>query len=227
MVGLGESVELNKKVYGQINQAISFFLSTTAPPFHAQRCAFANMLTIDPTSLCDVCGDQYGTVCLPYLIPCGQSKNSQFLKLSYQPFADPLFTSNLLRIIGHTFCRNCLVNINDNNPKGASCPLCREIFTLEQIHLVRVDPADPLPKLSYDHFNPSDDTDSDFSDRARSPWNQDARIRDEARALELRVQQAASVKCTFEEVSALRDDIQNWLLTEPKYKPNSKVRHHL
>lgn len=151
------------------------------------------MLTIDPTSICDVCGDQYGTVCLPYLIPCG-----------------------------HTFCRNCLVNINDNNPKGASCPLCRETFTLEQIHLVRVDPADPLPKLSYDHFNPSDDTDSDFSDRARSPWNQDARIRDEARALELRVQQAASVKCTFEEVSALRDDIQNWLLTEPKYKPSSK-----
>ena len=142
--------------------------------------------------------------------------------------ADALFSHKFVFLItGHTFCRNCLVNINDNNPKGASCPLCRETFTLEQIHLVRVDPADPLPKLSYDHFNPSDDTDSDFSDRARSPWNQDARIRDEARALELRVQQAASVKCTFEEVSALRDDIQNWLLTEPKYKPNSKVRHHL
>jgi hypothetical protein len=103
--------------------------------------------------------------------------------------------------------------------------LCRERFTLEQIALVRVDPADPLPKLSYDGFMPSDDTDSDFSDRARSPWNQETRIRDEARALELRVSKAASVKCTFEEVSELRDDIQNWLLTEPKYKPNGKVRH--
>lgn len=103
--------------------------------------------------------------------------------------------------------------------------MCRERFTLEQIALVRVDPADPLPKLSYDGFMPSDDTDSDFSDRARSPWNQETRIRDEARALELRVSKAASVKCTFEEVSALRDDIQNWLLTEPKYKPNGKVRH--
>jgi hypothetical protein len=131
---------------------------------------------------------------------------------------------------GHTFCRNCLVNINDNNPKGASCPLCRETFTLEQIHLVRVDPADPLPKFSYEQINHSDDTDSDLSDtrnRANnsrsSPWNQEPRIREEARQLELRVQQAASVKCTFEEVSALRDDIQNWLLTEPKYKPISKV----
>ncbi|KAG8854357.1 hypothetical protein FRC20_001055 [Serendipita sp. 405] len=151
------------------------------------------MLTIDPTSVCDVCNDQYGVVCLPYLIPCG-----------------------------HTFCRSCLVNISDNNPKGAACPLCRERFTLESICLVRVDPADPLPKLSYDGFLPSDDTDSDFSDRARSPWNQEPRIREEARALELRVQKAASVKCTFEEVSELRDDIQNWLLTEPKYKPNGK-----
>ncbi|PVF98686.1 hypothetical protein CPB86DRAFT_704603 [Serendipita vermifera] len=157
------------------------------------------MLTIDPTSVCDVCGDQYGVVCLPYLIPCG-----------------------------HTFCRNCLVSINDNNPKGAACPLCREAFTLENICLVRVDPADPLPKLSYDNFHPSDDTDSDLSDRARgSLWNQEPRIREEARALELRVQKAASTKCTFEEVSELRDDIQNWLLTEPKYKPNGKVRQPL
>ncbi|CAG7850139.1 SubName: Full=Uncharacterized protein {ECO:0000313/EMBL:CCA68370.1} [Serendipita indica DSM 11827] len=152
------------------------------------------MLTIDPTSVCDVCGDQYGVVCLPYLIPCG-----------------------------HTFCRNCLVSINDNNPKGAACPLCREGFNIESICLVRVDPADPLPKLSYEHFLPSDDTDSDLSDRVRSPWNQEARIREEARALELRVSKAASVKCTFEEVSELRDDIQNWLLTEPKYKPNGKI----
>lgn len=126
---------------------------------------------------------------------------------------------------GHTFCRNCLVSVNDNNPKGAACPLCREGFHIESICLVRVDPADPLPKLSYDHFLPSDDTDSDLSDRVRSPWNQEARIREEARALELRVSKAASVKCTFEEVSELRDDIQNWLLTEPKYKPNGKVRH--
>jgi hypothetical protein len=115
------------------------------------------------------------------------------------------------------------VNIHDTNPKGSACPLCREHFTLETIALVRVDPVDPLPKLSYDHFIPSDDTDSDLSDRSRSHWNVDSRIREEARALELRVSTAASTKCTFEEVSELRDDIQNWLLSEPKHKPNGKV----
>ncbi|CAG8611901.1 7670_t:CDS:2 [Acaulospora colombiana] len=73
------------------------------------------------------------------------------------------------------------------------------------------------------HLPSQNDTDSDLSDRARSSlWNQEPRIREEARALELRVQKAASTKCTFEEVSELRDDIQNWLLTEPKYKPNGK-----
>jgi hypothetical protein len=111
--------------------------------------------------------------------------------------------------------------LSERISKGASCPLCREPFTLEHIHLIRVDLADPLPKGPSEQSNGSDEADSDSSDYAKS----EQRIREEARQLEHRVQKAASVKCTFEEVSALRDDIQNWLLTEPKYKPISKARY--
>ena len=129
------------------------------------------------------------------------------------------------RRLGHNFCRGCLDKISGSHGKGPACPLCREPFDTQSIRLIRVDLSDPLPPLSYDNFPISDETDSDLSDRARSPWNYDARIRDEARLLELKVAKAASTKCTFDEVSDLHKEIQDWLLTDVRYKPNGKVSH--
>ena len=130
------------------------------------------------------------------------------------------------RRLGHNFCRGCLDKISAS-AKGPACPLCREPFNTQSIRLIRVDLCDPLPPLSYDNFPISDETDSDLSDRARSPWNYDARIRDEARILELKVAKAASTKCTFDEVSDLHKEIQDWLLTDVRYKPNGKVSQTL
>ena len=130
------------------------------------------------------------------------------------------------RRLGHNFCRGCLDKIS-SSAKGPACPLCREPFNTQSIRLIRVDLCDPLPPLSYDNFPISDETDSDLSDRARSPWNSDARIRDEARILELKVAKAASTKCTFDEVSDLHKEIQDWLLTDVRYKPNGKVSQTL
>lgn len=173
------------------------------------------MLTIDAASACDVCSNAYGPTLLPYSIPCGKH-----LQIPLVPILNRQLHA------GHNFCRACLDKISAS-PKRPACPLCREPFEIQSIRLIRVDLSDPLPPLSYDNFPISDETDSDLSDRARSPWNYDARIRDEARILELKVAKAASTKCTFDEVSDLHKEIQDWLLTDVRYKPNGKVSHTL
>jgi hypothetical protein len=171
------------------------------------------MLTIDAASACDVCSNAYGPTLLPYSIPCGKHLKTP-----------------LVPLLRRTAGMQATIFAEDASTRSARAqrtgmPPLQRAFDTQSIRLIRVDLSDPLPPLSYDNFPISDETDSDLSDRARSPWNYDARIRDEARILELKVAKAASTKCTFDEVSDLHKEIQDWLLTDVRYKPNGKVSH--
>ncbi|KAF8578121.1 hypothetical protein K439DRAFT_1621576 [Ramaria rubella] len=135
------------------------------------------MLTLDPSSHCDVCCESFSS--LPHCIDCG-----------------------------HVFCENCLDSLCEKtwSPRQSPvCPFCREPFTKASVRKIRVDLKTPRPPIR--EIEPDDDY---------GKLNIDLPPPSEARRLEEKVAKAAASKCSFEEVSELHKEIQQWLASEVK-----------
>jgi len=103
---------------------------------------------------------------------------------------------------GHVFCAQCLATIVDKtSPRlTPACPLCRGTFSDKTWRLIRVDLG-------------GTGTGSGWSGTSADPTQDlgSGRVRADAKRLEDKVAQAASKKCSFEEVSALHKEVQEWL----------------
>jgi hypothetical protein len=115
---------------------------------------------------------------------------------------------------GHVFCSNCVEAICEKtwSPRQApACPFCRETFTKDSVRKIRVDlktPRSPPKELALDDY---DERGSGFP----SP--------SEAKRLEEKVARAAANKCSFDEVSELHKEIQQWLASEVKRTSAAQV----
>lgn len=166
------------------------------------------MLVLSPESSCDVCAESYALDSCPHSIPCG-----------------------------HTFCAPCLTKIAQGlwSPRSQpACPLCRETFTASDIRRIRIDQA---PSPGYPHVHPypnyfpaasvasSSRSGSSFGaapidEDALDDAAEEARVKAEARRLEDKISDAAKKKCTFEEVSALQREVEQWLAKQLARRPD-------
>ncbi|KZV88713.1 hypothetical protein EXIGLDRAFT_839035 [Exidia glandulosa HHB12029] len=166
------------------------------------------MLVLSPESSCDVCAESYSVDSCPHSIPCG-----------------------------HTFCASCLTKIAQGlwSPRTTPvCPLCREGFTAADIRLIRIDAASAQPGyphvFPYPNYYPSGAASSSSSSAATgfgaAPIDEDAldgadqRVNAEAKRLEDKISAAAKKKCTFEELSALQREVEQWLAKELARRPD-------
>lgn len=103
---------------------------------------------------------------------------------------------------GHVFCAQCLATIVDKtSPRlTPACPLCRGTFSDKTWRLIRVDLGGSGAGSGWS---------GSTSDSAQDEGS--VRVRADAKRLEDKVAQAASKKCSFEEVSALHKEVQEWL----------------
>lgn len=116
-------------------------------------------------------------------------------------------------LTGHIFCSNCLDAICEKtwSPRTQpSCPFCRETFSKASVRNLRVDLKTPRPPLK------EVDDDDDYNDNLPHP--------SEAKLLEEKVAKAAASKCSFEEISELHKEIQQWLTSEVKKTSSGQVR---
>jgi hypothetical protein len=157
------------------------------------------MLTLDPASACEVCAETFGPGHIPAVIPCGQLPFQ--LTLSFQRSTYPLLTS-ISPQTGHVFCAQCLATIVDKtSPRlTPACPLCRGTFSDKTWRLIRVDLGGTGTGSGWSGTS---------SDSAQDEGS--VRVRADAKRLEDKVAQAAAKKCSFEEVSALHKEVQEWL----------------
>ncbi|HEV7737680.1 MAG TPA: hypothetical protein VGO47_09965, partial [Chlamydiales bacterium] len=126
-----------------------------------------------------------------------------------------IFMDNLLNELapGHIFCSSCLDAICEKiwSPRTQpACPFCREAFSKTSIRNLRVDLKTPRPPL-----REVDDDDDDINDNLSTP--------SEAKRLEEKVARAAASKCSFEEISELHKEIQQWLASEVKTTSSGQV----
>ncbi|KAH7098427.1 hypothetical protein BKA62DRAFT_744456 [Auriculariales sp. MPI-PUGE-AT-0066] len=168
------------------------------------------MLVLSPESSCDICAESYNVESLPHSIPCG-----------------------------HTFCTSCLTKIAQGlwSPRTSpACPLCRESFAQTDIRLIRIDQA-PSNAPAYPHVHPYPNyyPDPSCSSAAAAvakfgtaPIDEDAleevdddrRVKIEAKRLEDKISTAAKKKCTFEEISSLQREVEQWLSKELQRRPD-------
>ncbi|KAI9511978.1 hypothetical protein F5148DRAFT_1008791 [Russula earlei] len=152
------------------------------------------MLTLESGSLCDVCAEEFGPRNLPHCIPCG-----------------------------HVLCLNCCNNILEKTTSRLppACPFCREQFTRGTVRLIRIDFNSPSSGWSTPRRSPNsprpplieDDFPNDLLLKASAPAFPEpgeARAR-EGRMLESKVARVASKKCSVEEVTALKQEVDRWL----------------
>ncbi|KAH9965293.1 hypothetical protein BC827DRAFT_1114898, partial [Russula dissimulans] len=152
------------------------------------------MLTLEPGSLCDVCAEEFGPRNLPHCIPCG-----------------------------HVLCLSCCNNILEKTTSRLPpvCPFCREQFTRAAVRLIRIDFNSPSSGWSTPRRSPNsprpplieDDFPNDLLLKASAPTYPEpgeARGR-EGRSLESKVARLASKKCSVEEVTALKQEVDRWL----------------
>jgi len=152
------------------------------------------MLTLEPGSLCDVCAEEFGPRNLPHCIPCG-----------------------------HVLCLSCCNNILEKTTSRLPpvCPFCREQFTRSTVRLIRIDFNSPSSGWSTPRRSPNsprpplieDDFPNDLLLKASAPTFPEpgeARARD-GRVLESKVARVASKKCSVEEVTALKQEVDRWL----------------
>lgn len=119
----------------------------------------------------------------------------------------------MLFLPGHILCSDCLDSIIEKtwSPRQApACPFCRETFSKDSARKLRIDLKTPRPLLK------EIDDDSD-SDNLSQP--------SEAKRLEEKVARAAASKCSFEEVSELHKEIQQWLASQVKRTSPSQVKY--
>lgn len=119
------------------------------------------------------------------------------------------------------------------------CPLCRETFATTDIRRIRID--QPSSSTGYPHVYPYPNyfpSSSSASSRAGfgivpidedaldggAGDGDDARVKAEAKRLEDKISEAAKKKCTFEEVSALQREVEQWLAKELARRPGREVR---
>ncbi|KAH7098881.1 hypothetical protein BKA62DRAFT_335651 [Auriculariales sp. MPI-PUGE-AT-0066] len=172
------------------------------------------MLVLSSESACDICAEPYSQESLPHSIPCG-----------------------------HTFCSPCLHKVVKGvasqwaprtNASSCGCPLCREPFNAPDIRRIRIDAAPssspPYPQvLPYPNYFPAASIPGSKSaafgktpideDALDAGANTDDRITSEAKRLEQRVADAAKRRCTFEEISALHREVQQWLDKQGARRP--------
>jgi hypothetical protein len=152
------------------------------------------MLTLEPGSLCDVCAEEFGPRNLPHCIPCG-----------------------------HVLCLSCCNHILEKATSRLPpvCPFCREQFTRGTVRLIRIDFNSPSSGWSTPRRSPNsprpplieDDFPNDLLLKASAPTFPEpgeARAR-EGRVLESKVARVASKKCSVEEVTALKQEVDRWL----------------
>ncbi|KAH8103303.1 hypothetical protein BXZ70DRAFT_998957 [Cristinia sonorae] len=143
------------------------------------------MITLSPSSLCDVCAEEYGPHNYPHCIPCG-----------------------------HVLCLSCCNSIiQKTHPKHApACPFCRESFASDAVRMIRIDfspsgsgwstPRQQCLAGVYDNI--VDDTEDDVLISG-------FKTRTDAKVLEHKVARIAAKKCSVEEVQALHKELQEWL----------------
>ena len=116
--------------------------------------------------------------------------------------------------LGHIFCSNCLDAICEKtwSPRQLpACPFCREPFTKDTVRKIRVDLKTPRRS--------SKEIETDCEGEPRRDLSNPS----EAKRLEEKVAKAAANKCSFEEVSELHREIQQWLASEVKRTSASQV----
>ena len=142
----------------------------------------------------------------------------------------------LIDLLGHTFCAPCLSKIAQGlwSPRTSpACPLCRESFVQADIRLIRIDP----PSAGYPNVHPYPNYSSAQSSSSGSKFgtvpideealehvDDDHRVKYEAKRLEDKVAAAAKKKCTFEEISSLQREVEQWLSKELQRRPDREVR---
>ncbi|EJD35129.1 hypothetical protein AURDEDRAFT_130803 [Auricularia subglabra TFB-10046 SS5] len=158
------------------------------------------MLVLSTESCCDVCAESYAADSLPHSIPCG-----------------------------HTFCAPCLTEIaKRHRGAGAGCPLCREPFAAADIRRIRTDQgvssSPPYPQIQpYPNYYPAPQAQpapAPARGFGAAPLDEDAlddgdSDDDAARRLEMRVLDATRKGNSFEELSRLKREIDQWLARRP------------
>ncbi|CAK5262236.1 unnamed protein product [Mycena citricolor] len=149
------------------------------------------MLTLTPGSSCDVCADEYGPHCLPHSIPCG-----------------------------HVLCASCCNNIAQKTSRASpACPFCRETFNTDAVRLIRMDfntSGWTTPRRVPDIAAPAPDLMTDAWLKRLMQPDGSSRSRQDARKLEAKVAKVAGKRCSVEEVTALHNELQDWLMNETK-----------
>ncbi|KAG2030218.1 hypothetical protein BDR03DRAFT_929197 [Suillus americanus] len=144
------------------------------------------MLTLGPGSVCDVCAEEYSPHRVPHSVPCG-----------------------------HVLCWGCCHKIIEKAlPRlQAACPFCSDHFTSDNVRLIRVGFPDSerVTPRRRGSLSPS-------RREGRFPLVEPdvPRTRAETRRLEDKVARVATRKCTWEEVSTLHSELQDWLTHDEK-----------
>lgn len=163
------------------------------------------MFSLNPGSLCDVCAEEYGPHNRPHSIPCG-----------------------------HVLCLHCCNNILEKtSPRlTPSCPFCRVPFTSDTIRLIRVDFGSSgwsTPRRgTVESPTPAGDVDNDDDVLLLNPGTMGSmKARAEARRLEHKVAKVAAKKCSLEEVTTLRKELEDWLQSDVKRDDQVSMTVHV
>lgn len=122
---------------------------------------------------------------------------------------------------GHVFCGGCCKRIIDRAADAArreepTCPFCRGQFEPSQVRMIRAD----LSSSGWDtprRVSKGESTDRIAQETARilsTTSNLSPGSQSEVQRFEAKVSQAALKKCSVEEVSALCQRLEDWLLAQ-------------
>ncbi|TFK66003.1 hypothetical protein BDN72DRAFT_871652 [Pluteus cervinus] len=163
------------------------------------------MISLNPGSSCDVCAEEYGPHCMPHSIPCG-----------------------------HVLCASCCNTIVEKTRARLSpvCPFCREQFTTDSVRLIRMDfttsgwstPRRLPPGLEAGHSDFAGDLWAKKAEKLLLTAS-DSRTQSDVRRLELKVAKVAGKKCSVEEVTALHQELQDWLSSDVKQDETTSSLH--
>ncbi|KAG1758775.1 hypothetical protein EDD22DRAFT_174957 [Suillus occidentalis] len=152
------------------------------------------MLTLSPGSVCDVCAEEYNLHCVPLSIPCG-----------------------------HIFCWSCCHKIVQKTlPRlQAACPFCSDHFISDDVRLIRINLSEIGQVSPRWREGLTEALDRSPEDRFPLVEPSFSHARAEARRLEDKVAKVATRTCSFEEVSTLYKELEEWLTHDDNFHVKS------
>lgn len=152
------------------------------------------MLTLSPGSVCDVCAEEYNLHCVPLSIPCG-----------------------------HIFCWSCCHKIVQKTlPRlQAACPFCSDHFISDDVRLIRINISEIGQVSPRWRDGLTEVLGRSPEDRFPLVEPSFSHARAEALRLEDKVAKVATRTCSFEEVSTLYKELEEWLTHDDNFHVKS------